>query len=49
MILFFIFLQYKIDCKEFGKENLAVSLKERLTTYLLFVFLPGVLCLLMRN
>lgn len=31
-----LFLIYKKDCKEIGKENLAVSLGERFITWLIF-------------
>lgn len=36
--IFFIpfFLIWRKDCKEIGKENLAVSLKERFTTWIIF-------------
>ena len=40
MILAYVFIQYRKDCKKYGKENLAVSLEERLATYLLWVVLP---------
>ncbi len=32
------FLIWKKDCKKFGKENLAVSLKERFVTWLILSF-----------
>lgn len=37
-IILFIpfFLEWKKDCKEIGKENLAVSLKERFMTWIIF-------------
>lgn len=37
MILFFILRTYFKDVKELGKENLAVSLKERLCRYFLLI------------
>lgn len=40
MILFFIIKTYIRDCKEIGKENLAVSLAERLGIYLGIVGIP---------
>jgi len=37
MILFIpFFLLWKKDCKEIGKESLAVSLKERFVAWLIF-------------
>jgi hypothetical protein len=42
MILCWILLEYWRDCKEIGKENLAVPLQERLMTYFLFVVLPAI-------
>ena len=37
-IILFIpfFLVWRKDCKEIGKENLAVSLKERFITWIIF-------------
>ena len=37
-IILFIpfFLVWRKDCKEIGKENLAVSLKERFVTWIIF-------------
>ena len=37
-IILFIpfFLVWRKDCKEIGKENLAVSLKERFVTWVIF-------------
>ena len=49
MILCWILLEYRKDCKEIGKENLAVPLKDRLTAYFLCVVLPVIMGLLMRN
>lgn len=42
MILCWILLEYWLDCKRIGKENLAVSLRERLMTYFLFIVLPAI-------
>lgn len=30
------------DCEKYGKENLAVSLGERISTYFVFILLPSV-------
>ena len=49
MILCLLLLEYRKDCKEIGKENLAVPLKDRLETYFFFVVLPAVMGLLMRD
>lgn len=49
MILLWLLLEYKKDCKEIGKENLAVPLKERLESYFFFIVLPAVMGLLMRD
>ena len=40
MLLFFIIKEWKKDCKEIGKENLAVPLSERLSVYFAFVVFP---------
>lgn len=49
MILCWILLDYWKDCKRIGKENLAVSLKERLVSYFLWIVVPVVLGLIMRD
>ena len=49
MILCWLLLNYWKDCKEIGKENLAVPLKDRLEAYFLCFVLPVVLGLLMRD
>ena len=38
-----IYLNYRKDCRHFGKENLAVSFRERLITYLIMFVLPTLL------
>jgi hypothetical protein len=40
MLLLIIILIWRKDCKKIGKENLAVSLSERLTSYFIMVVLP---------
>lgn len=37
---------WQIDCKKFGKENLAVPLSDRLKGYFMFFMLPLILVLL---
>ena len=49
MILCWVLLQYRKDCKKFGKDRLAVPLKDRLRAYFLCILLPAVMGLLMRN
>lgn len=46
MLLILILIVYFNDCKKFGKENLAVSLSERLGYYCIFVIVPMVLTIL---
>lgn len=46
MLLIFCILNYLRDCKEIGKENLAVPLSERLFAYFLCFILPIILVLL---
>lgn len=46
MILAYILITYRKQCKESGKENLAVPLSERLAIYFLLVVLPAVINLL---
>lgn len=48
MILLLVIITYIRDCKEIGKDDLAVSLSERLFTYFVFIFLPILLCVLYR-
>lgn len=40
MILLLILITYRADCKDIGKENLAVPLAERLAVYVFLVLLP---------
>ena len=47
MILLVLYCYYK-DCKEIGKDNLALSLKERLFNYFLCIPLPLILGLLLK-
>lgn len=41
LIFLGIMLIWYVDCKQIGKDNLAVSLKERIITYIVFVILPS--------
>ena len=46
MILLLILLTYRADCKDIGKDNLAVPLSARLTLYVvLFILLLAMACL----
>lgn len=49
MILCWVLLEYRKDCKEYGKENLAVPLEDRLKAYFFCIVLPVVMGLLMRK
>lgn len=49
MILCWMLISYWKDCKEIGKENLAVPLKDRFKAYFFCFVLPVVMGLLMRN
>lgn len=49
MILLCVLLNYRKDCKEIGKENLAVPLKDRLEAYFFCFVLPVVMGFLMRD
>lgn len=49
MILCWLLIEYRRDCKKYGKENLAVPLKDRLRAYFLCFVLPIVLGLLTRK
>lgn len=42
MILIVVLLTYYKDCKSIGKDNLAVTLGERLAYYIAFVLIPVV-------
>lgn len=44
-----IVMSWRKDCREIGKENLAVSLKERLRAFFLCFVLPVILGLLARK
>ena len=46
MILLLILLEYYEDVKEYGKENLAVSLSRRLITYFIYVGIPVAIAIL---
>lgn len=46
MLLIFIICVYIKDCKEIGKENLAVPLSERLLTYFVFIILRIIVALI---
>ena len=46
MIFLMTIITYIRDCKEIGKENLAVPLSERLFTYFGYIFLPIVIAIL---
>jgi hypothetical protein len=48
MILLLVIITYIRDCKEIGKDNLAVPLSERMFTYFVYIFLPVLLCVLFR-
>jgi hypothetical protein len=41
LIFLGVMLIWYEDCKEIGKNNLAVSLKERIIIYITFVILPS--------
>ena len=47
--IFFIVRTWKRDCEEIGKENLAVSLWERIRAFAICFVIPVVVGLLMRN
>ena len=47
VLLFFIIREWKKDCKKIGKENLAVSLKDRLLTYFGLYVLPILIVILL--
>lgn len=49
MILCWVLLEYRRDCKAIGKENLAVPLEDRLKAYFFCIVLPVIMGLLMRN
>jgi hypothetical protein len=36
------------DCEKYGKENLAVSLGERVSTYFVFILFPSVVVFLLK-
>ena len=46
MILVYVLYVYYKDCKEIGKDDLAVPLSERLEAYLLLVIVPILLGIL---
>lgn len=41
-----VVINWKNDCKEYGKENLAVSLKERVITYVIWIIFPSIIAIL---
>lgn len=41
MIFIMMVIEYYKDVKMYGKDNLCVSFRERLYTYILFVLLPA--------
>ncbi len=43
-----VYVSWKRDCKDIGKDNLAVSLPERIKATFLCVTLPCILGMLMR-
>ena len=47
--IFFIIREWKRDCKEIGRENLAVSLQERIRAFVICFVIPVVVGLFMRN
>lgn len=47
--IFFIIREWKRDCKEIGKENLAVSLWERIRAFAICFVIPVVVGLVMGN
>lgn len=42
MILFFVLITYFKDVKKLGRENLAVSLNERLACYFAIIGIPAI-------
>jgi len=42
MILFFVLRTYFKDVKEIGKDNLAISLSERLCAYFAIIGIPAI-------
>jgi hypothetical protein len=47
--IFFIIREWKRDCEEIGKENLAVSLWERIRAFAICFVIPVVVGILMGN
>jgi len=41
-----VIINWKNDCKEYGKEDLAVSLKERIITYIIWIIFPSIIGML---
>lgn len=41
-----IVINWKKDCKELGKENLAVSLKERIFAYVVWLIFPSIISII---
>lgn len=46
--ILWILVNYRKDCRKYGKENLAVPLKDRLTAYVMCFVIPVVVGMLMR-
>lgn len=46
--ILWILVDYRKDCRKYGKENLAVPLKDRLTAYVMCFVIPVVVGMLMR-
>lgn len=44
-----IVIDWKKDCKELGKENLAVSLKERIIAYIIWIIFPSIVGMLIKK
>lgn len=48
ILYLFIYLKWRKDCKEIGRDKLAVSLEERLSAAFIFITLPF-LCALLKG
>lgn len=46
MILIIVIITYIKDCREIGKENLAVSLSDRIMAYIILFIVPLLFALL---
>ena len=47
--ILWILVEYRKDCRKYGKENLAVPLKDRLIAYVMCFVIPVVVGMLMRE